>query len=336
MKVLKALGIIILVFIVIVILLGIIAPGDFNVERKVNIKAPVEVVFEHVKYWRNWQNWSPWAEMDSTMKVTVEGKDGEKGSKYIWKGHPELTGSGEMTNTGIKDNEEITYHLHFIEPWEDQSDGYMRLINTENGSEAAWGFSGESAFPFNIMFLFMSMEDMMAPDFDRGLAKLKELSEKDNTEIQKYEVKEVEFKEKKYAAVKGKVNFKNMHEFFSASYAKLGEAIGKSRARIEGAAGAVYYTWDEQTQMSDMAAVMPVNKTVKGEGVEMIEAPDSKAFMLDHFGAYDNQMYAYKALDYYFKKNKLDFNMVLEEYITNPMAEPDTSKWHTKIYFFAK
>ena len=68
----------------------------------------------------------------------------------------------------------------------------------------------------------------------------------------------------------------------------------------------------------------------------MIEVPDSKAFMLDHFGAYDNQMYAYKALDYYFKKNKLDFNMVLEEYITNPMAEPDTSKWHTKIYFFAK
>ena len=145
----------------------------------------------------------------------------------------------------------------------------MRLTSTENGVEAAWGFSGESAFPFNIMLLFMSMEDMMAPDFDRGLAKLKALSEKDYTEIQKYEVKEVEFEEKTFAAVKKKVDFKDLQNFFAASYAKLGEAIGKSRARIQGAPGAVYYTWDEQTQMSDMAAVMPVNKTVEADGVEI-------------------------------------------------------------------
>lgn len=47
-----------------------------------------------------------------------------------------------MTNPGVKKNEEISYRLHFIKPWESHSDGYVRLSEVSEGTKVAWGFHG--------------------------------------------------------------------------------------------------------------------------------------------------------------------------------------------------
>ena len=71
------------------------------------------------------------------MIITVEGIDGQPGSKYIWKGDSRKTGEGEMMNTGIKVNEEILYHLHFIAPWDSESDGWVRISDAASGVQAS-------------------------------------------------------------------------------------------------------------------------------------------------------------------------------------------------------
>ena len=78
MKVLKILGIILLALVAVILILGLIAPKSYKVERTVSIEAPKSLVFRHIQYWKNWQAWSPWAEMDSTVKITLEGVDGRK------------------------------------------------------------------------------------------------------------------------------------------------------------------------------------------------------------------------------------------------------------------
>ena len=113
-----------------------------------------------MQLWRNWGAWSPWAEKDSTMKITVDGIDGQEGSKYVWNGDPKITGSGEITNTGVKPNEEMTYHLHFVTPIESESNGYVRVADADNGTRASWGFSGKYPIPMNIMLLFMPMDSI--------------------------------------------------------------------------------------------------------------------------------------------------------------------------------
>jgi effector-binding domain-containing protein len=56
-----------------------------------------------------------------------------------------------------------------------------------------------------------------------------------------------------------------------------------------------------------------------------------------HFGAYDKTMYMYTAMDEYIQEFKLEeTGGPIEEYITDPMSEPDTSKWQTNIYFPVK
>jgi len=337
MKALKIVGIIVLILIVIIIVLGLIAPKSYLVERAVVINAPKDLVFTHVQYWKNWEAWSPWSEKDTTMTTSIEGTDGEAGSVYKWIGDPKSTGKGEMTNTGVKPSEEIAYHLKFIEPMASESEGYIRLSDAEGGVQAVWGFAGKDPFPWNIMCLFISMDKMIGGDFEKGLSNLKNLCEKESAIIAKYPVQTVQFKACKYAAIQKTLTMPEMSAFMGEAFGKIGEAVKKNRAKCTGPAASVYYTWDEKTMSSDMAAAMPVNKKVAGDEITMIELPAATAYVIDYYGAYEASGDAHLAMDLFMKKNNLKPKMpVVEEYLVDPMTEPDTSKWLTKIYYFAE
>lgn len=182
MKVLKIVLIVLAVLIGVIIILGFVAPKKYHVERDVIINAPKPLVFQHIKYWDNWHAWSPWAERDTIMTYSIKGTDGEEGSVYSWVGDPKITGTGEMVNTGIIKNEEINYRLHFFEPMEDVSDGYLRLSEVDEGTRVVWAFYGTNPFPWNVVMLFMSLEKMVGPDFEHGLAMLKEICENEAAE----------------------------------------------------------------------------------------------------------------------------------------------------------
>ena len=337
MKALKIIGIILLVLVVLVIVLGLIAPKKYAVERSVVIDAPKVVVFNYMKYWRNWQKWSPWAERDSTMKVTLEGTDGKEGSVYKWEGDPKLTGKGEMTNTGIKELEEVTYHLHFIEPWESESDGYLRVSDADGGTKASWGFYGETPFPWNIMMLFMSMEKMMAPDFNRGLELLKQICEKEAAEISKYDINPVNFPAKNYAAIREEVAFENIKGFFEKSFGIIEQLMRGQRMQMTGAPSGLYFSMDEQKGTTDMAAAVPIKGSLDEGAVETIKLPASKGFVVNYYGPYEGVEYAHKALDYHIRENWLTQKPpVIEAYVTDPSQEPDTTKWLTKIYYLVE
>ncbi len=337
MKVLKIVGIIILILIVIIVILGLVAPKDYTVERSITIDAPKPLVFDQMQYWRNWHAWSPWAEKDSTMQVTIEGTDGEEGAIYKWEGEPKITGKGELVNTGVKENEEITYQMHFIEPMESVSEGYNRVADTDSGTQVLWGMHGETPFPWNIMLLFMNMDKMLGADFERGLDMLKDISEQKAEAVNSYEINQEEFDSRNYAAIQQEVAMPDLQDFFAESYPKIDQAMRKIGARMTGPPAALYFEWDELTGVSDVAASVPIKGEVNAGDVVTITVPTQTAYTVDYFGAYEDIYGPYWALDYYFSQNELEQKEpVIEEYLTDPTAEPDTSKWHTKIYFFAK
>jgi effector-binding domain-containing protein len=332
MKALKVIGIILLILVAAVVVLGLVAPKDYRVERSIQINAPKELVFNHVKYWKNWQEWSPWAEMDSSMKVSVVGLDGQPGSVYKWAG-PKV-GEGEMSNTGIKANEQIEYHLRFLKPWESESEGYLKVADAGQGSTASWGFYGENPFPWNALMVFMSMDKMVGKDFDRGLALLKDLSEKDFAKVLEYEIKEVDFPAQTYAAVQKEISFNQMTNFFMENMPKVWTAVTNTGGKPLGAPCGIYYSWDEQNMKTDVAAAIPVKKPVAD--LKAIKLPAAKAYVIDYYGPYEASMYAHYAFDYYFREHGLKMAMpVVEQYVTDPGSEPDSAKWLTRIYYFA-
>ncbi len=339
MKALKIVGIIVLILIVLIIIFGLFAPKSYHVERTTIINAPKDLVFMNVKYWQKWIAWNPWGKQDSTMKIIVEGTDGEVGSKYIWVGDPKLTGKGEMMNTGVKGNEAMTFHLHFIEPWESESDGYIKVADTDSGTQVAWAFLGETPFPWNIMMLFMSMDKTIGPDFEKGLAKLKGICEQQAEAAQKYQVEEIKFPEKTYAIIRETVSFKEIPDFFASSYSKIMPKIQKNRIAMTGAPSGLYFSYDEQAGITDMAAAIPVNRPIDDPEIDTYQIPASKAYKINYHGPYEKIGGPHTAMDYYFYKNSLQQSTsipVIEEYVTDPSTEPDSSKWLTVIYYFAK
>ncbi len=185
MKVLKIVGGLIAVLVLIVVVLGIIAPNSYSVERTIVIDAPPNMVFEYISHWENFSEWSPWSKQDTSIQSTIEGEDGTVGSVYRWEGDPELSGSGSMTNTGMEPGTRLDYHLQFIVPWESEADGYYKVTPVDgNKSKVAWGFHGKMPFPMNIFLLIQSMEETMSPDFDMGLQRLKMILEQKAAETE--------------------------------------------------------------------------------------------------------------------------------------------------------
>lgn len=160
-----------------VLLLHLIGPKTYDVFRTVEISRPKEEVFNYLKSLKNMDEWSPWAKRDPNMEKKFTGADGEVGALSYWNGNKEV-GEGEQEIKKIIPGERIESELRFLKPWKSTSDCYTQVESKENGStKVTWGFSGKNKFPMTIMSLFKSMDAMVGPDFEEGMASLKEILE---------------------------------------------------------------------------------------------------------------------------------------------------------------
>jgi len=173
MKALKITGIILAALVVIVVILGFIAPKEFKVERSIVIPTDnKEVIFKNLTHWNEFLKWNPWSAMDPNQKLTFTGEDGTVGSGYSWEGNKDV-GQGSMTIIALKENEMVDMDLHFIKPFESKSKTYFNMTPEGSGYKVNWSMSGKSDFPMNIFGLFMNMDKMVGGDFERGLEALK-------------------------------------------------------------------------------------------------------------------------------------------------------------------
>ncbi|WP_111709311.1 SRPBCC family protein [Lutibacter citreus] len=166
-----------LAIIFLVIVLGLIAPKSYNVNRSITISKPLPEVFQYLKLLKNQDNWSPWAEKDPNMKKTFKGTDGEIGFLSAWVGNKDV-GEGEQEITGIVENEVVNSQLRFLKPFKSTSNAYLKVKKEGNGTKVIWGFSGNNKFPVSIMMLFMNMDKSIGKEFEYGLNKLKIILER--------------------------------------------------------------------------------------------------------------------------------------------------------------
>ena len=148
----------------------------FTVERSTTIDAAPEAVFAKVGNLKGWDEWSPWAEMDPDMNKTYAGEDGTVGSSYTWSGNRKV-GQGKMTVTGTDAPNKIEIDLEFIKPFKSQNVTEMRVEPEGDGSKVTWHMTGPMTLMTKVMGIFRSMDKMIGPDFEKGLSKLKTITE---------------------------------------------------------------------------------------------------------------------------------------------------------------
>lgn len=169
MKVLKYVLFALLGLIGIVLVLGLIAPREIDVNRSTVIQAPQSAVFGTVSNLRSWESWSPWKEMDPAMVVTYGDKDQGVGGSYSWTG--ETSGSGQLRILDTDAPNSIKTEIEF--DGQGTSQGSWDFEETAEGTKTTWGIHASFPYPMNAMWLFMDFDAMVGKDFERGLALLK-------------------------------------------------------------------------------------------------------------------------------------------------------------------
>lgn len=177
MKILKYIGLFIVGAIVLALVAALFVSNDFKYEKSIVINAPVDSVWLNINSLSALDKWSPWNDYDPNMKKSMSGTDGTVGAMQSWESPHEKVGKGSQTITKLVAPNRFESELKFYDPYESEAQAYVILEKEGDGTKATWGFKSDMPYPFNLMKVFMNMEDMMGEDWSRGLSKLKKISE---------------------------------------------------------------------------------------------------------------------------------------------------------------
>jgi uncharacterized protein YndB with AHSA1/START domain len=172
----KKILIVLAVAIVAVLAVASMQPNEFKISRSATVEAPPAKVFAIVNDIHRWNDWSPWSKMDPAMKSTYSGPATGVGASQAWVGNSKV-GEGKMTLSASKPNELVSFQLDFLKPMQSSSTVDFSFKPAGKGTEVTWAMSGKNNMVSKVMCLFVSMDKMIGPDFEKGLGALKTLAE---------------------------------------------------------------------------------------------------------------------------------------------------------------
>ncbi|QBA23801.1 polyketide cyclase [Chryseobacterium indologenes] len=178
MKTFKRIFLLLATLLIILLIWAAFIPGDCQYEKSISINAPVEKVWQNTNTLKAMDQWSPWNDLDPGMKKEWTGTTGQHGEKVCWDSKNKQAGKGCQELEKVDEaGKRIDTAIKFLTPYESEVNAYVTVVPEGNGSKATWGFTSEIPYPFTLMKLFMNMENAIGKDYQKGLSRLKALSE---------------------------------------------------------------------------------------------------------------------------------------------------------------
>ena len=182
MKIIKYIFAALGILLVVVLLTGLMLPKEYSVSRDITITRSKAEVYDYARMLKHQNDYSVWWKMDPNQVTTYTGEDGTVGFVAAWKSELDSVGSGEEEIVAMQEGERIEFALRFLEPFESQAKSAMLFsANDSTSTELTWTFDGNMTYPFNVMQLFISMEDMLGQDIQEGLQNMKVILEKEGS-----------------------------------------------------------------------------------------------------------------------------------------------------------
>lgn len=151
-------------------------PDSVHLERATIVAAPASDVFPFANDYANWSQWDPWRSKDPDQKTEVSDPSAGVGAWSSWDGNDEV-GAGKQTITASTENEKVVQDLEFFRPMEMKAVASITLSPAEGGTKVVWSYDAQQDLIGKAFTMFMDMDAMMGPEFDKGLASLKGAAE---------------------------------------------------------------------------------------------------------------------------------------------------------------
>jgi effector-binding domain-containing protein len=336
MKIIKIILLVLVALAGIAATIGFLSPAHVQVKRSATIKAPYEVIFSQVNSFKNWKNWSPWYKMDTAMHMEFNSIASGVGAGYKWSSQNPKVGSGDMTILASTRDSICTlinmeYGVSFGKFFFTKKDS---ADSSHSATQITWVMEKDMGMNPIGRIMGLYMDKMIGPDFEKGLSNLAKLAEaipSGPKTYRGYQVMEEETPQKVYIIKKDSVHWDGIEAF--------SQAIEKAKLETTGAPSSLYFKWDSVSKMALMAVAVPVNadEKIKVKGYETLVIPASRNLHIVYKGSYRKIASAHYAMNEYIKeKNFLQENPVIEEYITGPDKETDSTRWVTNVYYRVK
>jgi Polyketide cyclase / dehydrase and lipid transport len=164
-------GIVALFFII-----ALFTKKGYSIHREIIINAPLQKVFDYVKYFKNWDNFNERATADPGKKEEFKGTDGTPGFIIAWSGNKKV-GEGEKEIKSITEGKKIETEIRFVKPF--TAVGHTNMVTeTVSDTQTKVIFSNTSNLKYPLNFLLLFVEEKIAKDMDTSLSTLKNILEK--------------------------------------------------------------------------------------------------------------------------------------------------------------
>ena len=145
----------------------------WNVQKSIEIDAPVSKVYQMVSDYRTWTTWSPWLIAEPQAKVDISDRSNQVGSTYHWSG--KVVGEGRLEHLRLETDRLVEDRLDFIRPTKSKSKTGFKFEAIANRTKLVWSIDGN--LPWYLFFLTPMIKTMVGMDYQRGLTMIKELAE---------------------------------------------------------------------------------------------------------------------------------------------------------------
>ncbi|MCD4684277.1 MAG: GyrI-like domain-containing protein [Bacteroidales bacterium] len=335
MKALKIVIIILVVLIAIILIPPLFMPSQMFVERSAVLKAQPEVIWDQVNCLGNWEKWDVWHQ-DTNLVGTYEGQECGEGAKNIWN-YKDREEGGSQTIVKVRKYEYIKTLLDFQEMG--TADAEMMLEKVEEGTKVTWNLRSDSPYPLMRWVHTLMVAPNVKKSYDEGLVNLNELTKDMKLEQPKYttgEVTEKEVTSFNALVIRTKCTMEEMGDKMGQVFGALMAYTGKIGIQMAGPPFSIWYEYESEVFEFDSG--IPVPGKIVGEGdIKSLETYAGKVIHATHTGSYESTQYSWGALQEFITDNGLELNGdPWEVYITDPMSQPDQTKWVTELYWPVK
>lgn len=340
MKILKILGIIVLILGLLFVGIIVFGPTEGHLERQITIDAPAKAVYAEVSNLKSFNNWSPWFQKDPNAEYKWEGPANGVGATQYWFSDNKELGNGYMKITEVIESAFVNMDMgfdqnqnrDFSDEGEEKPTASFLLEESDGKTLVTWTFDITGVSGTGKMMV-VGLNMFLGPSYEEGLAALKERVESRPEWTASISVEAVD----PITFVGDRVTVTNKSEEIShamgESFGRIMEAIAKNSLEMEGSPLTLYETFDENSITMVCGLPVPAGSLLEGDDMSVMQSHEGMALRALHFGDYRKLKETHEQITQYAEYYNFNYGTPWEVYITDPMQELDTAKWLTEVYY---
>ncbi len=154
-------------------------------------------------------------------------------------------------------------------------------------------------------------------------------------------IQETTFTPKRYLVLKKEIAISQVQdqEIYDSAGKKLGAYIQEHNLQISGPWSVLYFKWDMANNKAELGIAFPIANLTEVTNPEfsIVDIPETKASMDTLHGPYSGLGDLHRGLMSYIKEKGFDTEnvpvMAIEEYVTDPIKDPNPENWITNTYY---